>query len=125
MHNTTEQMSLDNLLSLKELFLEQQNFVNHSLEQLNTLIEEKETNVLIKQIEAETQRRQDLPLSLALVEFAYQKKLINDNYTKPQIKKVLYNYLMDQTILDFFLQYTKDGLDLINELCSAIEKIDS
>lgn len=118
------QQKLNDLYELKEQLIKNQETVNHALTLTEKTIKEVECSILQDTIQNSVEQRFNMKSSDALIEFGISSNLFTKDTPSEDIKTILFEFLKTQSILNYYLLYKKEGVDMINELVNSIYNIE-
>lgn len=118
------QQKLSDLHDLKNQLISNQKTVNHALTLTEKTIKEVEATLLVEAINSSATQRFNMKSSDAIKDFGLEKNIFSSKDTLEDIRIKLFDYLKTQSILDFYLLYDPNGIDMVNKLVNSIYNIE-
>ena len=118
------QQKLSDLHDLKNQLISNQKTVNHALTLTEKTIKEVEATLLAEAINSSATQRFNMKSSDAIKDFGLEKNIFSSKDTLEDIRIKLFDYLKTQSILDFYLLYDPNGVDMVNKLVNSIYNIE-
>ena len=118
------QQKLSDLHDLKNQLISNQKTVNHALTLTEKTIKEVEATLLTEAINSSATQRFNMKSSDAIKDFGLEKNIFSSKDTLEDIRIKLFDYLKTQSILDFYLLYDPNGVDMVNKLINSIYNIE-
>ena len=118
------QQKLSDLYDLKNQLISNQKTVNHALTLTEKTIKEVEATLLVEAINSSATQRFNMKSSDAIKDFGLEKNIFSSKDTLEDIRIKLFDYLKTQSILDFYLLYDPNGVDMVNKLINSIYNIE-
>ena len=118
------QQKLSDLYDLKSQLINNQKTVNHALTLTEKTIKEVEATLLAEAINSSATQRFNMKSSDAIKDFGLEKNIFSSEDTLEDIRIKLFDYLKTQSILDFYLLYDPNGVDMVNKLINSIYNIE-
>ena len=117
------QQNLASLLTFRTQLEEKLIDVQNTIETVNKSINALELQSLKHDIELFNAERLNMTPEEAIVDFGESIELFTKETPVKEKQSILLNFLTQQFILNYFIMYKENGVDLINELIDSINNI--
>lgn len=117
------QKNLASLLTFRKQLEEKLLDFQTTLEEVNKSINDLKLQSLKYDIELINKERLTMAPSEAIVDFGESIELFTKETPVKEKQSILFNFLTQQLVLNYFIMYKENGVDLVNELIDSVNNI--